>query len=235
MGIKEDGHFTPAQKRIIGVFSLLIFSIFMGAAFWFVGKPMIEFASQPERFRDWIDSKGIMAPVIFIGMMMFQVVVAVIPGEPLEIGAGYAFGAFEGTILCVIGITLGSLIVFALVRTFGIRLVEVFFSLEKIRSVKFLQNTKKLNAVTFIIFFIPGTPKDLLSYFIGITDMKLGHWVFIASVARLPSIITSTYGGHILVNRQYIRAIIVFAATALVSLIGIMIYRIIRKRIDNKK
>lgn len=234
MGIRDERHLTDFQRKAISLVLLFIFIAFMGLACWFIGKPMIEFASEPEKFRDWIDSKGVMAPLIFVGMVVFQVVVAIIPGEPLEIGAGYAFGAFEGTLLCVIGTTIGSLIVFALVRTFGVRLVEVFFSIEKIRSMRFLQNTKRLNAVTFLVFFIPGTPKDLLSYFVGLTDMKLSSWMLIASIARLPSIITSTYGGSALGNQQYIRTIIVFAATALVSGIGVLIYRLIKKHIDDK-
>lgn len=234
MGNSDNAHFTEKQKKIISIILLLVFLAFTGIICWFIGKPMIEFASEPEKFRDWIDSKGALAPIIFIGMVTFQVVFAIIPGEPLEIGAGYAFGAFEGTVLCVIGITIGSLLVFALVRTFGVRIVEVFFSIEKIRSMKFLQNTKRLGVVTFLVFFIPGTPKDLLSYFVGLTEIKVTHWLIIASLARLPSVITSTYGGSALGNQQYIRTVIIFAATALVSGVGVLVYKAIKKHIDKQ-
>ena len=66
------------------------------------------------------------------GMVVLQVVVAVIPGEPLEIAAGYAFGALEGTLLCMVGTWIGGLMVFLLVRRFGVRAVEIFFPLEKL-------------------------------------------------------------------------------------------------------
>ena len=62
------------------------------------------------------------------------------------------------------GILIGSVVIFAFVRKFGIRLVEIFFPIEKINSLKFLKNTKSLNTTAFIVFFIPGTPKDLLTY-----------------------------------------------------------------------
>ena len=166
-------------------------------------------------------------------MVTFQVVVAIIPGEPLEIGAGYAFGAIEGTILTIIGITLGSIIIFSLVRTIGIRLVEVFFPIEKIRNLKFLQDTKKFKVITFLIFFLPGTPKDLLSYFMGLTDISFKSWLLIASFARIPSVITSTIGGGALGEQKYKTAIIVFIIAVILSVIGYLIYSFICK-IHNK-
>lgn len=220
------------QKKRLGIAVIILVLVFVGVVAYFIGKPMIRFVSEPEKFRAWVDSHGIWSKLIFIGMVIFQVVVAVIPGELLEIGAGYAFGAVEGTILCVIGLTVGSIIVFKLVRSFGIRFVEIFFSLEKIRSLKFLQNSRRLNIVTFIVFLIPGTPKDLISYFVGLTDIKLSVWIFIASVARLPSVITSTFGGSAIGTRKYIMAAVVFAVTMLISGIGMLIYRALGKHRD---
>lgn len=226
---------TVKQKRICtiaGIAGLLAFAAWIG---WAIGRPMLRFVSEPELFRKWVDSHGIWGRAAFIGMMIFQVVFAVIPGEPLEIGAGYAFGAIEGTLLCVIGLTLGGIIVFVLVRTLGIRVVEVFFSVEKIRSLKFLQNSKKLNTLTFILFFLPGTPKDLLSYFVGLTDMKISVWIFITSVARLPSVITSTLGGSALGSKRYAVALVVFAITLAVSGAGLLIYRTVTKHHEKNK
>lgn len=120
---------------------------------------MLEFVSEPEKFRAFVDEKGFFGKIIFVFMVAFQVVIALVPGEPLEIGAGYAFGALEGTVLCVIGITLGSMAVFFLVRRFGIRLVEVFFSREKIQSLRFLKNSKKRNIIIFAVFFCQEHPK----------------------------------------------------------------------------
>ena len=125
-------------------------------------------------------------------------------------------------------------LVFLFVRRFGIKAVEVFFSREKIRSLRFLQNQKKLNLWVFIIFAIPGTPKDLLCYFVGLTEMRFANWMLIISVARIPSVITSTIGGNALGMKNYLFAIIVFAATMLLSAAGILIYRIICKRHEGK-
>ena len=220
----EERHLTTKQKKIISVILLVLFLGFSALVAWFIGKPMISLVSEPEKFRDWVESRGILGRLIFIGMMVFQVIIALVPGEPLEIGAGYAFGAVEGTLLCVAGVTIGSLLVFGLVRRFGIRLVEVFFDTGKIKQLKFLQNEKRLDLITFIVFFLPGTPKDLLTYFVGLTDIKLSKFIFIVSVARMPSIITSTVGGSALGIKRYELAAIVFGGTVIISLLGLFIY-----------
>lgn len=81
---------------------------------------------------------------------------------------------------------------------------------------------------------IPGTPKDILTYFIGLTPMKLSVWLLITATARIPSVITSTIGGDALGMENYKFAIIVFIITAVISIAGILIYRYIQKRLDKK-
>lgn len=222
---QERTQLTEAHKKKIYLFAIIVALIFIAAVGYLVGKPMIEFVREPERFRAWVDSSGFVSRVIFVGMVIFQLIIALIPGEPLEMGAGYAFGAWEGTILCIIGCVIGSALVFLFVRRFGVKLVEVFFPREKIRSLRFLQDSRRLNLLTFIVFFIPGTPKDLLSYFIGLTDMKLGTWLCITAVARIPSIVTSTVTGDALGLKDYQFALIAFGVTLALSLAGILVYR----------
>ena len=229
----ENHHLTEKQKRIIAIINLALFLVFCGVVAWFIGRPMINFVSEPEKFRAWVEERGILGKLSFIGMMFFQVVIALVPGEPLEIGAGYAFGTVEGTILCVIGITLGSIFVFVLVKRFGIKFVEIFFSREKIQSLKFLRDKRKRNILLFTIFFLPGTPKDLLTYFVGLTDIKLSHIIFLSSVARLPSVITSAIGGNALGGGEYVSAITVFAITIVLSILGFLIYNYISKKRNN--
>ena len=222
---RQRPEITEAHKKKIYLIAIIVALVFVGVVGYLVGKPMIEFVREPERFRAWVDSSGFISRVIFVGMVVFQLIIALIPGEPLEMGAGYAFGAVEGTILCIIGCVIGSALVFLFVRRFGVKLVEVFFPREKIRSLRFLQDSRRLNLLTFIVFFIPGTPKDLLSYFIGLTDMKLGTWLLITAVARIPSIVTSTVTGDALGLKDYQFALIAFGVTLALSLLGILVYR----------
>lgn len=221
---------TNKRKKLIGIISLLTVVIFSIVIFIFLGKPLIELVSKPQVFRNWVEDFGFLGQIIFILMIVLQVVIAIIPGEPFEIAAGYAFGSIEGTLLCLIGVVIGSIIIFLLVRKFGIMLVEIFFSKEKINSLKFLKNNPKMNMLFFILMLIPGTPKDLFSYFAGLTDIKLSTWIIITAIARIPSIITSSVGGSMLGEQKFTLAIIAFAITILLSIIGLIIYNKIQAK-----
>ncbi len=223
------------RKRIIALMGVGLFIVFTIVVCWFVGRPMIQFVSQPEQFREWVNTHGVWGRLAFMGMMAFQVIIAVVPGEPLEIGAGYAFGIFEGTCLCLLGTLIGSVVIFLFVKRFGMKFVTLFVSEEKILSLKFLQNTRRLHLVAFILFFIPGTPKDVLTYIVGLTPMRLPAWIFITTVARIPSVITSTIGGDALGTQEYLFAVIVFVATAVISGLGVLVYRQITKHHAEKE
>ena len=128
-----DKHvFTDKQKKLIAWAAIAIFLLLSAAVGWFIGRPLVRFASRPEEFRLWVDGHGLLGMAAYVGMVFLQVVVAVIPGEPLEISGGYAFGALRGSVLCLLGGVLGSVAVFALVRRFGRELVEIFFPREKL-------------------------------------------------------------------------------------------------------
>ena len=216
---------TDKHKKIIAASGIFLFLLLSGLIFWFAGKPLIQFVSQPEQFRLWIDQHGWWGHLAFLGMVILQMIVAIIPGEPLEIAAGYAFGFWEGTLLCMLGTTIGGALVFLFVRRFGVKAVEIFISKEKISSLHFLQNTKRLYTFFAIAFLLPGTPKDVLSYCAGLTPIRFSQWILITSLCRLPSLVTSTLGGNALGTQNWGQAIWVFAATACVSLTGLAIYR----------
>ena len=226
----KKNELTTAQQKRLGVAALVTALVVMGLLVWLVGVPLVRFASQPERFRDWVDSHGFGGRLAYMGMVILQVVVALIPGEPFEIAAGYAFGAVEGTLLCLVASALGSVCVFLLVRRFGQRLAEIFFSPEKLRSVRFLQASPKRDLLFLIVFMLPGTPKDLLCYFAGLTNIRFPVWLLICSLGRLPSIVTSTVGGSALGEQNYRAAVIAFAIALAVAGAGYLIYRAVCRR-----
>lgn len=231
----EHATLSKRARRIISVICIIAVVIFSAVIVWLIGRPLIQYISEPEQFRLWVDAHGFLGRLAFIGMMVFQIIVAILPGEVFELGAGYAFGFWEGTLLCMIGFLIGNLIVFALVRTVGVKLVEAFFPIEKIHSLKFLKNTRRLNFIVFIINFIPGTPKDLIAYAVGLTPINLRTWMLITAVARIPSVATSTMAGSALGDKNYVFAIVVYAITIAISGVGIIIYRIITKRHEERE
>lgn len=221
---------SEKQKKIVGIAAFAVFLIVCAAVGWFVGRPMIALAKNPDQFRTWVDSYGILGKAAYVGIVILQVIVAFIPGEPLELAGGYAFGWLEGTVLSLLGIIIGSALVFCLVRRFGVKLVEVFFSQDKIKEVAFLKNPKKTRVIAFILMMIPGTPKDFLSYFAGLTQLKLTEWLLIVTVARIPSVITSTVSGGAAGSENYLLAGITLAVTVLLSIAGGIYYRHICKQ-----
>ena len=177
-----------------------------------------------EGLREYIQSFGAGAALVFLFLQFLQVFIALIPGELLETVAGFAFAPLWGTALCYIGIALASTAVFLLTRRYGVKLTELFVSREKISRLRFLRTEKKRNTLLFLLFFVPGTPKDLLTYFVGLTDIRLTEFLLISLIARLPSVVSSTFGGHLLAEENYTGAIVLYAVTAAVSFLGILGY-----------
>ena len=184
-----------------------------------------------EDFRDYIRSFGPSGWLVLLGLQFLQVFIALIPGEILESAAGFAFGPVMGTLICYVGVAAASALIFRLTRRYGAKLVEVFISRERINELRFLNTARKRNALIFLLYFIPGTPKDLLTYFAGLTDIQLREFLVLSLVARIPSVLSSTFGGHMLGSENYLGAALLYGITGIVSVCGILIYNwIIKKR-----
>lgn len=221
-----------SRRQITQLILAILAVIFICILGYFIGRPLVQFVSEPEKFQLWVEEKGILGVFAFIGMVILQVLLAIIPGGPFEIGAGYAFGVVKGTLICDIAMTIASVVIFLFVKKFGLRFVELFVSKEKIESVNFLKSSRRSESIIFLFFLVPGTPKDLLSYLVGLTDMKLSHWIFICGVGRLPAIFLSALSGSALSSAKYHLAIILIAAIIVLYVVGIILYRIHNKRAE---
>lgn len=222
------------RRQMTQLILAILAVIFICILGYFIGRPLVQFVSEPEKFQLWVDEKGVLGVLAFVGMVILQVLLAIIPGGPFEIGAGYAFGVVKGTLICDIAMTIASVVIFLFVKKFGVRFVELFVSKEKMESVNFLKSSKRSESILFLFFLIPGTPKDLLSYLVGLTDMKLSHWIFICGVGRLPAIFLSALSGSALGSAKYHLAIILMAAIIVLYVIGILFYRIHTRRSTEK-
>ena len=223
----DDKHYNRKRKLLAGISAavMVILLLLVTLILW---RWLASFSQ--EGLRDYIRSFGAAGWLVFLVLQILQVFIALIPGELLESAAGFVFGPIVGTLLCYAGIVIASSLVFALTRKFGIKLVEVFVSREKINQLRFLNTEKKRDLLIFLAFFIPGTPKDLLTYFVGLTEIKFRTFLAISLVARIPSVVTSTFGGHLLGEGEYILAIVVYAVTAVISLLGMLGYNTWMKR-----
>lgn len=219
------------RKKTHSIISLILFLLFMAAGTAFLWSFISDFSANPELFKEAVDAYGEgNNAVIFIIMQVLQIIFPILPGEVIEVGAGYVFGPFIGLLLCELGILLASVPVFFISRKFGNRIVGDIFSSDKIKSLLFLKNERRVTLIVFLLFFIPGTPKDLLTYFVGLTPIKPLHFILITLFARIPSILTSTLAGASMGSGQSSQAITIYAITAVISVIGMIVYSIYTKR-----
>ena len=159
--------------------------------------------SDSRRTTDFIQSFGISAPIIFILFQIFQVILAPFPGEATGFIGGYLFGAAAGFFYSTIGLTIGSWVNLLIGRYFGKRVVRRIISrphLEKFDRVLKHQGV----IIFFILFIIPGFPKDYLCLFLGLSSVSLKLLILIAGVGRLPGTLILSLQGDSLFDRNYV-------------------------------
>ena len=193
--MKHPSDWTDTQRKrfLILVGLLLVAALFLVG--WLVGEPMLRLASDPEAFRQWIAERQTSGLLLYGGMVCFQVFFAIIPGEPLEIAGGYAFGALWGTIACLAAATIGSLLVFLLVRRFGPRLVEVFFPQRKAAFHPFFAKLPPAHLPLFGCLYDPRYAQGPIVLFCWAHRYEVPRVPSHLLPGRLPSLVTSIHWG----------------------------------------
>lgn len=171
----------------------------------------------------FIDSLGPLGLLGFIFLQILQVVAAPIPGEVTGLMGGYLFGPVMGVVWSTIGLTIGSYIAFALARTFGRPFVEKFVDKSIMRRFDYLLHHKGAFLV-FLLFLIPGIPKDYLCYILGLGHLTTTEFIVIGGVGRLFGTILLTVGGDLIRHHQY-RDLSILTAVAIVVVMLAMIFK----------
>jgi len=174
------------------------------------------FGSVP-KVRTWIEGWGAVAPLAFVGVQAIQVIVFAIPGEVVQIAGGYLFGGWVGILLSLSGILAGSTVAFFLSRWLGRPFVAAVIPAAQIERVEKLLESRSSRIVFFVLFLIPGVPKDILCYVAGLTPMSFLFFLGVSAVGRLPGIVgSSIIGGAARANR--------WVALGILSLAAIMLF-----------
>jgi len=183
----------------------------------------IHFFSNPERLKDFINSFGVYAPLAFVALQSLQVVAAPIPGELTGFLGGYLFGVGPGLAYSMIGLTLGSLLAFWISRRLGMPFVSRFVGQETLK--KFDHLMRRRGALfTFIVFIIPGTPKDYFCFLLGLSPMTPFTFFVVSTLGRFPSTLFLTLQGQAVRSEEY-RLFFAFLGAALVLVVLAIIYR----------
>lgn len=229
-----DEALLKRRQKLFGIISIVVIVLLIFGLGYLIGKPLIMTLRNKESFRSWIEAQGALKYFIMMGMMILQIIIAVIPGGPIEVAAGYAFGPWMGTLVCMLGSVLGSALVFWLARRYGMKLVRIFVPEDKLDNIKLLQSKGKLNTALFIVFLVPGMPKDILTYLAGLTPVSMSNFLIITSIARLPAVLLSAMGGHNFGQRNFRAVGLIIAVGTVLGILLVYLYRLYTKRKESE-
>ena len=215
------------NKRFRRILSLSAFPLIIAASVAVVlifRRQLWEVFSTPERIEAAVEELGVIAPLGFILLQFVQVVIFIIPGEVPQIAGGYLFGIWKGLLYSVLGIAAGSTFNFYAARIFGVPFVKNLFAEKQIKKFDSITHSPRAQIAFFLLFVIPGIPKDVLCYVAGLSPLRFGAFLLISTVGRLPGIIGSAAMGDAAASKRWILAVIIFVFATLLFVVG-MIFR----------
>ena len=182
-----------------------------------------------------MQSFGIFAPLLFVLLQVLQVVVAVIPGGPVPIIGGILFGQWGGLFLSLAGFFLGTVLVYYLVQWIGRPLVDRFVPESHFKKFDFLLEGKRTELLIFLVFLLPGLPKDALTYLVSFNPRIKPLYLFIlTTLGRTPATVLTVFMGKSLWEGNFTLEIVLAAIIVVLAVAGIFIKRKVDKRAERK-
>lgn len=197
---------------------LILFIYRFNSPLWIQAVKLWKFFQDHRQAKEFILSFGAYSPLAFILLQVAQVVVAPIPGGAIEFLGGYLFGVKAGLIYSMIGLMLGSWLAFSLARIFEKWAVEKVVSPKTMKKFDYLIGHEGA-ILSFLLFLIPVFPKDALCYILGLTPMRLGVFLIISTIGRIPGTLMATLQGAKVFEHQYKLFSILLGVSALVILV----------------
>lgn len=212
---------TFGRKTIIGI--VLTGLVLAGLLYLLYANGFIEYFTDRRRLLNLINAHRAYAALIFIGLQALQVVVAPVPGEVSGFVGGVFFGTARGVLYSTVGLTLGSWMAFMLARLAGRPLVELVVKTETIKRYDYVMKHKGM-FLAFLMFLIPGFPKDILCYLLGLGHMGQRDFLVVSTSGRLLGTVLLTLGGAFFRHRRY-GALFTLAGVCIFIILLAMIYR----------
>ncbi|MEG1584175.1 MAG: VTT domain-containing protein [Anaerovorax sp.] len=169
---------------------------------------------------------------VYIGLQVLQIVICIIPGQALQFAAGYAYAFWFGYLFSIIGAAVGTVVTFYLARLLGRDALHMLFGEEKFGKFLAKLNTKRAVVLVFILFLIPGIPKDLLNYAAGVSNMNLKPFLIISLVARTPAMMCSVMIGSMFNKGSYFGIGVLTVLAIVLCILGMKYHETLAKRVD---
>lgn len=224
MDQNEEKRFS--RSEILGFVGLLAFFGLMALATYLVW-PYIKDAYQDggtQEIITRIKGMGHWGVLALLALQVFQIVAVFIPGEVVQVAAGLLYGPWFGTLLILLGCLASGAVIFLLVRKLGAPFVRSMVGDEHLERFRRFERSGKLDWMVFVLFLIPGLPKDSFTYLVPLTNMPMERFLMLTTVGRLPGVFVSCFAATDIAKGNYLRAGIVFALGAAIALAGV-IYR----------
>jgi uncharacterized membrane protein YdjX (TVP38/TMEM64 family) len=222
----------PPAWSDIAVYSLLGLCLagltFFCVRFW---PDIMRVVASPQAIEDWLAGFGIWAPLVFIAVQFIQVVVFVIPGEVPQLAGGFLFGIGGGWLYSMIGIGLGSGFAFLVARKLGLAFVTRLFGATQVGRFEGFISSSRAMVGFFLLFLIPGIPKDILCYVAGLSRIPLGWFMAISLLGRIPALLGSVILGHAAAEQDWRLLIAVSVIASVLFVLGVVFRAKIHDRI----
>ena len=210
------------KKKVIAILKLiLLIMIIVGIpAFLYLRFGSDIFSKDTtERVIDYLKQNRHISFLLIIVLQIIQVVVCFLPGQPIQFAASYMFGVGRGLLLSIIGAVIGTVISFYISKALGSDAMHLIFGEEKVKEYQRKLNSGRGLLLAFLIYLIPGIPKDLVSYAAGISEMRFRPFLLAATVGRSPAMLGSLLFGHFYGKQNYRALVILSVIVALVLLV----------------
>ena len=229
------------KSKIIKLIALVIFCIIALIIFIAMFPVITSLGSEEARmeFKETISGNKLKGTLLIAGLQTSQVIIPMLPGEPMEVLAGICFGPVGGLIFMLILFWFATAIIFYLVRKFGVNLVYTFCNddlIEKVQNSKVFKNPKVVERVLYILYLTPLMPKDFFTYMAGLLPLeKPMRFITLCTLARIPSIVSSTIAGAGLIEGSIWVAIWSYVIVYAIVTVAILIYMKISKDKEAKE
>ena len=175
-----------------------------------------------ERLVERVQNAGVAGVFILLGMQFLQVVVAFIPGEVVQLAAGLMYGPVLGSVLILVGCVISSSVIYLLVHKLGAPFVQGMVSTEHLDKFRRFEESGKLDVVVFVLFLIPGMPKDVFTYLVPLTNMDYKRFIVITTIGRIPGVVGSTYAASGFASGEVVGPIVVLVVLAVIAVLAIV-------------
>ncbi|HIQ58963.1 MAG TPA: TVP38/TMEM64 family protein [Candidatus Merdivicinus intestinavium] len=229
----EEKHKSNVRRAVTvcAWFIAAVMVLFLGGFIWYHWDSLyaiFQSENAAAMLQEFIGGFGVWGALILILFQVGQIAIAFLPGEPIELASGMMYGGILGALLCLIGVLIGTYLVFFVVQKLGSGVIAAFHDESKVKKINKLsvfRYSRNAELMTFILFLIPGLPKDFFTFIAPLTPISIHRFVLISTLGRAPGMLITTYAGVSLLEGNYLLAVALYGVLGLCALIGVIFYR----------